>query len=277
MLLSFYLVLDTNEMLNSLSNDTLYDGRLTLLQPQKGYRVSVDALLLTYFATLGKPVRRCADLGAGCGAVGIGLLLAGHTEILVAVETQDRLSTLALRNARLNGCHDRYELIHADIRHIDAGALEAFDLVVCNPPFWPTGKGRPPADQERRIACQEILGTIDDWAATAARLSHPKRGRSVFVYPSRRIDDFFSALRHAKLSCSRLRFVHPIEDHDAELFLAEMIRGQGGRVVIEPPIILKHRNGRDTDIAIKIMSGAFSTILAALPDHRPLKSVPTLP
>ncbi len=229
----------------------------------------MDALLLTYFATFGRPSRRCVDLGAGCGAVGIGLLLSGHAEFLVAVEIQERLSALALENAELNGCRDHYEMIRSDIRNIDSTALRgAFDLIVCNPPFWPTGKGRPPSDQERRIACQETMGTIEDWTSTASDLTHPKRGRALFVYPSRRLDDFLLALKSTKLTCSRLRFVHPIENRDAELFLAECIWGQGGRVTIEPPFVLKHPDGRDTEIATQIISGAFSQKLAALPDNR---------
>ena len=174
-------------MLNEFTQDTLYDGRLVLLQPRQGYRLSVDALLLTHFATTGRRAKSCADLGSGCGVVGLSLLLARHVSRVVGIEVQARLAGLAVKNASLNHCSASYSLVQCDIRKPNAGLRDAeFDLVVSNPPFWASEKGRPPVDQERRIACHETLGTLKDWTDIAARLVHKKRGRVLFVFPSRR-------------------------------------------------------------------------------------------
>ena len=79
-----------------LTRDTVYGGRLVLFQPKNGYRFSIDSLLLTRFACDGTRVSLSADLGAGCGVVGLGLLAAGQTCRVVAMEVQHSLAVLAV-------------------------------------------------------------------------------------------------------------------------------------------------------------------------------------
>src|SRR5438445_13359712 len=53
--------------------DALFDGKLRLYQSRRGYRFSLDAVLLAYFATQRRG-DNVADLGTGNGV--IGMLLA---------------------------------------------------------------------------------------------------------------------------------------------------------------------------------------------------------
>jgi tRNA1Val (adenine37-N6)-methyltransferase len=266
--LSFYHNVDKNERLKDVTYDTLYDGRLRVHQPKQGFRLSCDALLITQFATGGRRSKACVDLGAGCGVIGLGLLLCGHAEAVTGVEVQPGLAELARVNATLNGCEARYDMVEGDIRFSHAGLKSgAFDLVISNPPFWPKGTGRPPADRERLIASQEVLGTIQDWTDVSARLIHQKRGRVLMVFPARRLDDLLFALKASKLSCTRLRLVHPIETRPAELLMVEARYGKTGRMEVQPPLILKKANGEDTEAAREIFSGAFSENLMKLPSN----------
>ena len=59
-------------METALTEDALLGGRVRLLQPRRGYRVAVDAVLL---AAAVDPAagERVLDLGAGVGAVGLCL------------------------------------------------------------------------------------------------------------------------------------------------------------------------------------------------------------
>jgi len=52
------------------SHDTLLDGRVSLIQPRRGYRVAVDAVLLAA-ATAAAAGDRVADLGTGVGAAAL--------------------------------------------------------------------------------------------------------------------------------------------------------------------------------------------------------------
>jgi tRNA1Val (adenine37-N6)-methyltransferase len=254
---------------SDVTRDAIYGGRLVLEQPRDGYRFSVDALLLTGFASRGEVSSRALDLGAGCGIIGIGLLAAGATGEVKAIELQPRLAALARINGRLNGLEASFEAVEGDIRDV-VGAPEepAYDLVVSNPPFWPAGSGRMPRSEERRIACHETTCGIDEWMDVAARAVHQRRGRVCVVYPARRFDSLVLALERVRLSCTRARFVHPNPTEKAELVLVEARHGGSGRGTVEPPLVLKDEGGADTPEAREITEGRFTRRLTGIRDRR---------
>ncbi len=270
-MLHIFIISMTNEDKTSLqlTRDTVYGGRLFLVQPKSGYRFSIDSLLLTRFACDGTRVSLSADLGTGCGVVGLGLLAAGQTSRVVAIEVQHSLAELAVKNAALNGLDSSYDVLESDICRAH-GPLHpgAFDLVVMNPPFWPARSGRLPENEERRIACHEILGGVDKWIEAASSLLNPRRGRLVIVFPARRLDALLIALSDSSLSGTRLRLVHPHVDKPAELVLLEARPGDTGRLTCEPPMVLKNDDGTDTDEIASLVNGEFASTLRERPDVR---------
>jgi tRNA1Val (adenine37-N6)-methyltransferase len=253
----------------SFTRDALYEGRLTLHQPRRGYRFSVDAPLLTWFAYGGKPAANAADLGAGCGVIGLGLLASGGARAVTAVELQPELASLCSRNAAVNGLEDVCRVVEANLleEHPDLRP-GAYDLVVSNPPFWKTGSGRLPENPQRKLACCEVLGSLGDWIGAASRLVSRPRGRVALVFPARRLDDLLSAFEASGLAATRLRMVHPKPDACADLVLAEARAGSPGRVSVEPPLTLRDARDQDTEETASILSGRFSEPLRALRDRR---------
>jgi tRNA1Val (adenine37-N6)-methyltransferase len=255
---------------DALSLDAIFEGRLLVHQPRRGYRFAVDAALLVWFAGADRPAARtCLDLGAGCGIVGLGLLAAGFAAELISVEIQPRLADLCARNASLNELADRTEVIGADAlaanERLPSGG---FDLVVANPPFWPVDKGRLPEDDERRIAGHEVALTLADWTARTAELLHPRRGRLCAVFPARRFDELLIALGRVGLSATRVSAVHPRAEEPAELVLLEARVGSPGRVAVLPALVLRGPDGEDTAASSEILSGRFSARLRARGDRR---------
>lgn len=254
---------------DELTLDALFEGRLLLRQPRKGYRFAVDAALLVWFAHGDRPARFCLDLGAGCGVVGLGLLAAGAAGQVVATEIQPRLASLCRANAELNGLGDRLEVVQGDaLDDSDLLPPSGFDLVVTNPPFWPPHTGHLPDDEERRIACHEVALTLDGWTARAASLLVPGSGRLCAVFPARRTDELLTAISRVGLSASRLELVHPRTDEPAELVLLEARPGPPGRLTVLPPLVLRGPDGRDTDRAAEVLNGRFSPELRARGDRR---------
>jgi tRNA1Val (adenine37-N6)-methyltransferase len=240
------------------TEDSLYDGQLRLRQPALGYRFAVDAPLLTAFAAQGKRARLACDLGAGCGVVGLGLLFCGAAQRLVAVELQKELAGLALRNAQDNNLGDRVEVIHSDLRAFGkAEKATRFDLVVCNPPYFPPDEGHLPQHEGRRIAGFEIEGALGDFLSCGLRLLGSK-GRLCLVYPCRRLDVLLSIAVERGFGVSRLRVVHPVEGRAGELVLAELRPGKPGRAEVGSPLVLRTPDGQDTPEAAAILSGRFA-------------------
>jgi tRNA1Val (adenine37-N6)-methyltransferase len=252
------------------TDDFLFDGRIQIRQHRKGYRFSSDAILLVWFAASNK--RRsplAADLGCGCGVVGLGLLAASGVELVVGIDRQASLLDLAHENSALNNFETSFFPIRADIRGgCPAARAHRFDTVVANPPYWPVWNDRMPRSPERQTACHETHGSIDDWCSAASRLLSPRRGRGFFVYPARRLDALLLGFSRARLSATKIVCVHATPQTPAETVLVEVRPGKPSRVEILSPLLLADSNGRQTDRFKQILDGSFSQTISALEDKR---------
>src|SRR5271155_4964626 len=92
----------SHQMETSTTEDTLLGGKVRLLQPRRGYRVAVDAVLLAAAVDAG-PGERALDLGAGVGSVGLCIAARVPGCSVIGIEIQTSLQALARRNAELNG------------------------------------------------------------------------------------------------------------------------------------------------------------------------------
>jgi tRNA1(Val) A37 N6-methylase TrmN6 len=255
---------------DALTDDALFNGRLRLWQPRDGYRFSLDAPLLIWFAARFGNAKAAADLGAGCGVVGLGLLAAEIAAEVAGIEIQPSLARLAEQNAARNGLADRYLILNGDMEQArdDYRVCGACDLVVVNPPFWPAGQGHLPECEQRRAACHEIAVDLDGWVRTAGRLLRPRRGRLCAVFPARRLGSLLASLKANAMAGEILLPIHPRERMPAELVLLSARPGTRDRLAIDPPLVLLDDAGRDSPAAAAILDGSFSTILAARPDLR---------
>jgi len=225
------------------SRDAIVRGRLCLWQPRVGYRFSIDPILLADFASVSSRTR-IADIGAGCGIVGLLLAKKDATAQVTLVELQPRLAELCRRNAEENGVAERVGVVLGDVRGpalkpVLGGA--SFDLVASCPPYYVLGRGGVnPADEEA-IARHEVHLPLSDLVRAARRLLRP-RGRFAVVYPTPRLPELFVALAEQGLSPARLRVVHPYADEPGQRVLVEAQKGARSSLVIDPPLYLRTRS-----------------------------------
>jgi len=220
----------------------LFDGRLKLYQPARGYRFSIDALLLAVFAR-GRCFGSVADLGTGCGV--LPLLLARRDAVahITAVEIQQELAGLARRNSELNGCSEKISVLYGDVRTIDKMAPpESFDAVVANPPFYPVAAGRINPMAQKAAARHEVHGSLEDFIGAGAYLLK-RGGRCMVVYSASRLVDLLVGLRKKSLEPKTLQFVHARSDESAAMVLVEAVKGAGPEIKIEPPLVLYESRG----------------------------------
>ena len=237
--------------------DELLRGRLRVLQPRRGYRLSVDPLLLVDFAAraCGRAPQRVCDLGAGVGVLGLALLRAAPTATGVLVELQPRLCDLARRNVELNGLGDRLETHEGDLRRLPRRFHGRFDLCVSNPPFRPVGSGHPNPDPEKALANVELACSLADLAAAAGRLLKP-RGRLALVHDATRLPEVLGTLAAAGLRPELLRLVHPHADEPATRLLAMCRRmTRPAPLRTEPPLVLHEADGRFTAEVAAMLGG----------------------
>src|SRR5258706_9994614 len=95
--------------------DSLFAGRLSVIQSRTGYRFSLDALLLAHFAAVGR-AGRLIDLGAGNG-VGALILATLHPGLkATGLEIQPEMAGRAARSAALNGLGGGGSIVEGDGR-----------------------------------------------------------------------------------------------------------------------------------------------------------------
>ncbi len=217
---------------------------LSVLQPARGYRFSLDAVLLADFAAAncGSAV---LDLGTGCGIV--LLLLARLCPSLrggVGVEIQRGLWEFAQRNFERNGHGKALAAVHGDFRkermEIPPGS---FDLVVSNPPFRKAGEGRRNPDPQKETARHEVKCTLSDVFAAAGRAMAPG-GRFAMIGRPERLPEILSCAASSGIFPERLRFVHPGAGRPANLLLFAGSRRKARPLSVLPSLAVYADKGR---------------------------------
>lgn len=187
------------------------DGlRAGLLEPRRGYRYSPENLVLAQ--CLRDVQARCVvDLGAGSGSL---LLIAAYLlapERLVAVEQQAAQLCRLRRSFLAHGVD--VEALEGDLRG-DAvrGALRqrlgvcGADLILMNPPFFPSGWGRESRNESSRLSTHAENGDARDFLeAAAASLS--STGRLLVVFDAQRLAYLLSAATAAGLKLQRIHWI----------------------------------------------------------------------
>lgn len=223
-----------------------------LIQPQGTFRFSIDALLLASFAQCGakcwakkNAIVNMADLGTGCGVVGLAYCLLHEQVRGLGVEIEPRLVKAALENAKLLGFNERFTAIQGNMgalwnektRHDETLRKASYDVVLTNPPYRLPQSGRASATAERQQALFEESGTLQDFVGTGAKLLR-NMGRFNIIYGAARLPDLLITLREHKLEPKRLRMIHSYIDSPARLVLVEAMRGAKPDLIVEPPLIL---------------------------------------
>lgn len=228
---------------DEITRDTLLRGRVTLFQPRRGFRSSLDPVLLSAF--LVPPFGHFLDIGCGTGALSFLLLARDPGATGVGVEIQPRLGALVERAIAANAVADRFRLAIGDVRQAALPAA-SFDVVASNPPFRPVGEGDLPPDPERATAHHEVTLTLAEWVTVAARACRPA-GRIAAVFPAARAEELVSALAASGFAAVRSREVLPRAGTPPTRVLVEARRGEAA-VVAEPPLVVHTGSGYSDEV-----------------------------
>ncbi len=235
--------------------DETLDGALgntiRLVQPRKGYRFSVDAVLLARFGSE-VPVDKALDLACGCGVVGLALLALGGARGVVGVDLSTAMVDRAKRSARASGLSDRARFTMADLRDPRSLPAGRFPLVVANPPYRPVGQGRTSPDPEVAAACHEVTCGLAD-VVRAAEVKLRARGAFCCVYPARRAAALLGECRRVGLEPSVLWPVQPRAGEPAHRVLVRAVKGGREGLEIRPPLVLHGRDRRYSPEAERLL------------------------
>lgn len=206
------------------------------------HRFTTDSVLLSRFAAP-RADDMVAELCCGCGA--ITLLWFGEGEIpprhVVGVDLLPEATALFSLSVEKNNLANRIRVVCDDLKdykNISALAANAFDLVVCNPPYFKAGHG----GGARQTARQETDLDIADVCRAAGRALR-YGGRFCVCFKPQRLPDLFEAMRAAGLEPKRIRPVLTQPGTIPHLFLAEARRGGNRQLDWLPELYLQNSDG----------------------------------
>ena len=230
------------------TEDTFFNGRVTVKQPRAGYRYSIDAVILAGHVRP-RPEDRIVDLGTGCGIIPLilGFRYPGIT--LSGVEIQAELADFARANVAANHLEQRVDILPVDMRTLKSSTFPApVDVVVSNPPFYRMSSGRINPESQRAIARHELKVTLEDVLKAAERVLRTA-GKFVCIYGSDRLVDLLAGMRTCHIEPKFMRLIHSKigTDADARLALVEGVKQGNSGLIAGPPLFIYREDGEYTD------------------------------
>lgn len=233
--------------------DDLMNEGLRLIQSDEVFSFSMDAVLLSRFASLPKR-GRILDMCTGNGVIPI--LLSVRTEARIeGIEIQEKLADMARRSVRLNALEERIEIRTGDLRELPARVGgNIYDVITVNPPYMPLLSGDRKLNQHQAAARHEVHGTLEEIILAAKRLLRPG-GKLFMVHKPQRLGEILTLLRQHKLEPKVLRFVHPRIKMEANMVLIEAHRDGKPDIRLKPPLIVYEESGNYTDELMEVYYG----------------------
>jgi tRNA1Val (adenine37-N6)-methyltransferase len=226
--------------------DELLGRGVKIFQKEKGYRFSVDALLLAHFVRL-KRGDLIVDLGTGSGVIAIILAQRKECGKIVGVDIQEELVDMAGRSVILNDLQDKVNVCHGDIRKIETlFKPKSFDISIFNPPYRKLKSGKINPNDQKSTARHEIRGTLNDFLKASTYLLK-KRGRAYIIYPATRLVGLLSSMRTAGVEPKTMRMVHSHKVSRGEFVLVEGVKNGREELEVLPPLTVYSEGGQYTE------------------------------
>lgn len=223
--------------------EALKPGGLRFIYDRGLFPPGLDSFVLSSLPRL-KPGLRVCDLGCGTGLLALLLLQRQPSLTLTGLDIQPEAIRLASLAASENHLTDRLSFQLGDLRKnpLPAGA---FDLVICNPPYFPQNSGPLPKSHQLRTARTEETCTLEDICRAASRLLR-WGGAFCLVHKPERLTDLLCTMRQNGLEPKRLRLVCARPEAPPSLILLEARRGGKPGLAVEPLLILEAPDGSPT-------------------------------
>ena len=215
---------------------------ISLFQNPGSLAFGTDAYLLSAYIRR-QPKETACELGTGSGVISLLLSARNKFSRITAIEIQQPIADIAVRNVATNGFTDKIDVICADIRHREPSLFGKFSAVFTNPPYLSSHSGKQNDNEADAISRHEIYGEIADF--TAAAFDYLKYGGVFYtVYRPDRLTDLISACKQNRLEPKRMTIVYPTSSHIPSLVLLEAKKHGAPGIFVTKPLMI-YREGME--------------------------------
>ena len=153
------------------TQDTVYQGRVKLVQPESGFRAGFDSLALAAALPLLEE-GNALELGCGCG----GALLPAAYRLsqlrFIGIEQDATTASLAKQGAVLNAYGERIQVHTAEASSWVQAHENRFDLVFANPPYFEPGKISAPGEGKAGAYIESL--PLEGWVKAMLFAAKPR-------------------------------------------------------------------------------------------------------
>ncbi len=230
-----------------LTEDAFLNGRITVMQPEKGFRAGIDSVFVAA-AVPAKASDAVFEAGTGPGVAALCLLARVPDVTITGVEQDVRYAMLAERNAEKNGFSGRLRIIRGDVREGLRRDLASwpehgsFAHAFANPPYYEEGSVQAPTAPLKSTA--HVFGPedLETWIAVLAAMVRP-RGTVTLVYRPETLGRILAAFEAHKLGDVRIAPLYPKPGQPASRILVQGVKASRAPTRILPGIVLHRSDG----------------------------------
>ncbi len=153
------------------THDTVYQGRVQLIQPEAGFRTGFDSLML---AAALPDLDKGEALELGCGPGGALLPAAFRLSGVrfTGLEQEAGVAAMAREGAVLNGFEDRVSIETGEASDWVQAHENRFDLVFANPPYFEPGKISQPGEGKSGAYIESL--PLEGWIKAMLHAARPR-------------------------------------------------------------------------------------------------------
>lgn len=224
------------------TRDAFLGGTIHVLQPRKGFRSGIDAVVLAASvpAQTGDSV---LELGCGVGVASLCLHARVPGLRLTGVELQTDYAALAICNVASLSAD--MTIVTADLRHLPADLRQhQFSHVMMNPPYYDRAQGSAAEDAARDTA---LAGEtpLADWIDVGLRRLAPK-GTFTMIQHITRLPEVLQGLQ-GRLGSLHLRPIAGRTGAAPKLFLIQGTHSGRAPFALHPTLITHQGAAHDRD------------------------------
>jgi tRNA1(Val) A37 N6-methylase TrmN6 len=240
------------------TSNTFLDGRVSLRQPERGFRSGLDAVFLAA-ACPAQGGEHVLEAGCGAGAASLCLVARVPGVLVTGVEIEADLAALANENAMANGTARSFKAVAADITFswtkLEALGLrrESYDHVIANPPFYAVGRSKAARDTQNARARAMHEDGLDAWMRFLSAAAKPGATCTI-VHAAEALPQVVKVFE-GRFGAMVVTPVYPKANAAAIRILVTGKKGSRAPFSIAPGIVLHEADGVQSKAAEAILRG----------------------
>lgn len=220
---------------------------MVLYQPQNGYCYNSDTHFLFYFIKENlKKFKNISgnalDIGSGSGILGL-LVKRDYPKLQMhSLEPQEIFQFLTQKNSETN----KIETILIKGRIQDISDEASYDIIVSNPPFYPSSVVQS-ENENIKIARYNDNLPLDEFIPKVAKILN-KNGKFFFCYDVKCTFDIIHNLKINGLNIESMQYLHPKKNKKGSLVLVYARKNSNSLLEVLPPLIMFENDKIANDI-----------------------------